>query len=304
MDDVIKETTLLASFEDGDFTTVGPFPHPVQKSIMPVVAVRGTEIRPIGSCFAISNSGLLITAKHVIDEALGFTGRNKLEHGPTYPDCWLQVIYASDEHNEDGSLVGGPLHVNKVHYSASLDIAVLHAQLPFNVKTGKTLQMPPSLLSPGIPMKGQRCYGVGYHAMNWMPKEQGYEVIQSFSASQGVIEEIYFPQRESSRLNFPCFRSTARFDAGMSGGPIIGQDGGVIGVVCDDCHGSLIGPAFLIPVVFRTDEDQETTKFLYAAVEGGSVPVDQTIDQIGVEQNDLEIVLNFGHPVRLRNVLH
>lgn len=298
-----QESTALVSFEHDDFSTIETFPHPVQKSIMPVIAVRDNQFRPVGTCFAITNHGLLITAKHVVEDALGFTGRNELELGPSYPDCWLQVIYSSDEINEDGSSLGGPLPINRVFFNNDLDIAVMHVQLPTNKQTEKLLRLPASLLSPGTPDTGKMCFGIGYHSMDWIPENQGYKVIQSFSASRGTVEDVYFPLRERGRLRFPCFRTTAKFEGGMSGGPIIGEDGGVIGVVCDDCHGSLIGPAFLIPVDFQTDAGGEERKFLYDAVEGGSVSVNDTINQINVTRSDTELVLDFGHPTRLRNVL-
>ena len=60
-------------------------------------------------------------------------------------------------------------------------------------------------------------------------------------------------------MPFPCFRTNARFDGGMSGGPVFNASGRVCGLVCstyppfseDEEHASyatLVWPAFAIPV--------------------------------------------------------
>ena len=48
---------LVADFADADFVTIRPFPHSSQMAIMPVVAMKGDYVRPVGTCFAISSQG-------------------------------------------------------------------------------------------------------------------------------------------------------------------------------------------------------------------------------------------------------
>jgi S1-C subfamily serine protease len=50
-------------------------------------------------------------------------------------------------------------------------------------------------------------------------------------ASRATIEEIHPSQRDGAMLTFPCFRTTAFYAPGMSGGPISSVDGRIIGVV-------------------------------------------------------------------------
>ncbi|MCH8208036.1 MAG: hypothetical protein IIA62_03115 [Nitrospinae bacterium] len=51
------------------------------------------------------------------------------------------------------------------------------------------------------------------------------------TSSTGEIEEVLPNGNPSGRFNFPCFRVNARFDAGMSGGPVLDRDGLVCGII-------------------------------------------------------------------------
>ena len=128
-----------------------------------------------------------------------------------------------------------------------------------------------------------------------------HTIEQSFSASSGVIEEIHFPCRDKALLNFPCFRTSSRFDSGMSGAPIIGENGCVIGVVCSSfkffegegyiSYGSLIGPALFLMI-----NATEGQVFLYDFVSGGAVKTDETIKMLGVHRQANILEINFGIP--------
>ena len=51
-------------------------------------------------------------------------------------------------------------------------------------------------------------------------------------SSVGVVREIYERGRDRGMLSFPCYRVGARFDAGMSGGPVFDEYGSLCGLVC------------------------------------------------------------------------
>src|SRR5690606_33609725 len=103
MDDAL---TLIADFSAGEFVKIPTFPHPTQKSVMPVVAVKDDQIRPLGTCFAISNHGLVLTARHVIDDAIEIEARSD--------GWWVGVIYVSEPTPEDDipDLLGGIILAN------------------------------------------------------------------------------------------------------------------------------------------------------------------------------------------------
>jgi hypothetical protein len=60
--------------------------------------------------------------------------------------------------------------------------------------------------------------------------------------SVGVVREVYEWKRDSAVLPFPCYYVGARFDAGMSGGPVFDETGALCGIVCTNLDAShLVG---------------------------------------------------------------
>jgi hypothetical protein len=53
----------------------------------------------------------------------------------------------------------------------------------------------------------------------------------------GQVREI-FEMRRDQRLPFPCYQVSARFDGGMSGGPVFDETGSLCGLVCSNLEGS------------------------------------------------------------------
>lgn len=313
-----KSKMLLADFSTGEFARIPDFPHPTQMSVMPVVAYRDNQIKMLGTCFAISNHGLVITARHVLDVAVRITGWSTGQPRKHDKEWWVGALYVSkpipgeDEHN----LLGGIIPANKIHMSGSLDIGVMHLNLPMRKDDQTLLTMPALRLSPALPNIGDRCIATGYHSMKSEPATDSvhrYAVEQSYSASRGVVEELHFPYRDKAYLNFPCFRTSSRFDPGMSGAPILGENGDVMGVVCSSfgdldgqgyiSYGSLIGPALLLQ--FDAADVEGTIKpcFLHDFVTGGSVATNETIDQLRISRQENTLEIYFGIPPTIMNEL-
>ncbi|MGA9602318.1 MAG: serine protease [Methylocystis sp.] len=299
------ETHLIADFSNGDFPTIQKYPHPIQTSVMPVIAYRGRDFVPLGTCFAISNHGLALTARHIIDEFQAIAAR-----GDDSNPWWIGSLYAADPapHHDVPGTLGGILPARKIHLNHNLDIAVIHLHLPTDTVTKETLRMPAFKISPGLPKAGWSCFAVGYHSMEWKGcSDADAEVFQKFSASRGQIRQLHTPCRDSAVLNFPCFETSARFDGGMSGGPILAEDGGVIGVVCsslgspDDggyiSYGSLIGPALFVRTEAKLDNGSEEEVFLYDFVTGGAVVADHTLASLRANRGEKTLHIDFGDGV-------
>ena len=313
------ETTpgLVADFDEGDFATIRPFPHQTQMSIMPVVAMKGQHLRGVGTCFAISSQGLVLTARHVIEDALEFD-----EHGrQTDPDLGIGAVYAAEPGPEDvgqvPDLLGGPIPAHRVHYSQSHDVAVMHLRLPTRRATAETIRMPQLALGMRIPQVGDHCVGIGYHSMDWKQTTGAYthKVVQSYSASQGRVRSVHLAKRDDVLMNFPCFETNCRFVGGMSGGPVIsGVSGTVIGVVCSSfdmpegqghiSYASLAATSLFLVLDATTEDGRTERKFLYDFVQGGAVVTDGPLKVVSDQREGSNRTLSIDfNGVHIRNSL-
>ena len=64
------------------------------------------------------------------------------------------------------------------------------------------------------------------------------DIDDEFMSSVGIVREIHEWRRDQVMLPFPCYQVGARFDAGMSGGPVFDEYGSLCGLVCDSIEGS------------------------------------------------------------------
>lgn len=299
------EKTLVADFSGGPFSPVPGQPNPIQKSVMPVVAMRGDEIRVLGTAFAISSHGLMLTARHVIDEAYG------LVNGRGTPDeeVRIGVLYTSTETHEDdpAKRVGGIFPIHTTNFTPCLDIALMVVNLPVDTRTDERIFIPALTIAPEIPAIGTDCFALGYHNMSCSPGGPNgcsHSICQYLSASKGVIQNVHFPRRDSSFLTFPCFEINSRLDPGMSGGPVLNLSGGVIGVVCSsitlaDCddhtsYASLVGPSLLIQLTGTNDSGAEERMFLHNFVLGGSVDIVTQSDGFRITRDGDTMLVDFG----------
>ena len=77
------------------------------------------------------------------------------------------------------------------------------------------------------PRAGERCLAVGYPQI----REDEARFNRNLVAADGSIEEVHHNKRDRSFITFPSFRTNAMFLPGISGGPILNQEGYVVGVV-------------------------------------------------------------------------
>jgi hypothetical protein len=153
-----------------------------------------------------------------------------------------------------------------------------------------------------LPQVGTPIRGFGYYKMQSNTIETGIDkkvvnYSQNTAHSHGKIMEVHPKLRDAGMLSFPCFQTDARFDHGMSGGPILNDSGDVCGVICssfptlpeDDRHisyGSLIWPAFGTSIELRLSNESETEPILVLDLaKRGFLVCDATLSEVAVSVN-------------------
>jgi S1-C subfamily serine protease len=189
------------------------------------------ELKAWGTAFFVA-PGFAITAKHVIT---GFW--EAIEEKPKLEtDIPIKTNFTvlALQDTGDGTLSAAWL-VKNAWCSKFTDIAFLDLQ-PANEEASNyqwrgRLQL--SMLPPGI---GERIFAFGYPTSGAVAVTRSPYLKVNWglnpSTTVGEVIEIYEEYRDRVMLNFPCFQINARFDGGMSGGPVFNQEGQICGVIC------------------------------------------------------------------------
>lgn len=233
------------------------FPHfggQIQRGVFPLIVKIDDQLLPVGTGFAINPNGLFITAAHVLTEAHKKAVRRRSENGSYYDHYEFYALYVSDEPSGEGdSTIGGLLPIDRVWAPIELDIGFGWLRLPIRVSDNTPLRINVVSLRPKIPSVGDPICGMGYYEMAGTFSAADNSIIEYFqntAIASGTVEEVHPQFRDRGLLSFPCFRTDATFNHGMSGGPIFDKTGHVIGVICSGdtqpgmSYGSLIWPIF------------------------------------------------------------
>jgi len=220
--------------------------------------VDTADFRPSGSAVIIAPH-LAITAKHVIeDHWRTFTGydlpTNGHQHGVFHLQA-LQIIH--------GTQSGALWDVTELSCSGHTDVAFLYLSPGSETAHRYTRWRAPKLnfLAPAV---GAEITAFGYRS-SAIESVVGTTVTwrHAPTLSDGRVLEIHEDKREDVNLTFPCFRTNARFDGGMSGGPVFDSGGVLRGLVCysstspddpvHDTYAVLLWPSLVTPLRFRLD---------------------------------------------------
>lgn len=177
---------------------------------------------------------LAMTAKHVVEDYLGKFGATQATNGL---DPKFQLLTCLTLEGDRGVI---PLFIGRIWYCNSIDIAFFEllpaSEFPLNHiwKVAILDLLPPSV--------GDRVVAFGYSDSSVRDGTNSVDLLtwsNKPSTSVGEVLEVHHQSRDSARLHFPCFRTNARFDGGMSGGPVFNDAGLVCGIVCSSIPATL-----------------------------------------------------------------
>lgn len=195
--------------------------------VSPLFAIRnGKEEQVAGTAFVIGE-GYALTAYHVIaDFVEKYEGiRDVNSHLNISFEMLMYLRF-------DGGETILPIKVLRTWCSRSLDIAILALGVPTDWADDHRWTVPTVALVP--PQVGTTVCAVGFanSTISREPNNPTPTMEVHPRLAPGLVEEIYHLKRDSARMPFPSFQTDARYDGGMSGGPIFNPDGHVCGVVC------------------------------------------------------------------------
>jgi hypothetical protein len=203
-----------------------------------VVNFYTDEPRIIGTATAIAPF-LLISARHVLFPKWdGQTARNMS----------LADVDFETDHIAAVQIVPGPEYIVWDVRTGWADPAADFVLLHLGTNPGRSAHDQPfswrlPRINPFAPTIGERIAAFGYRnsAMTISKNPDGSNHIavnDDPMMSVGVVRDIHQIQRDRHSLPFPCYQVNARFDGGMSGGPVFDETGCLCGLVCSGVAGS------------------------------------------------------------------
>lgn len=194
------------------------------------------QLTCFGTCF-VCTSLLVVIAKHVLDQFISSdptaSEMIKTEHRITFEN----EIWIIQNINKNGVF-----HHYNVWYPKELylvrnsDIAVM-SLIPKCVNAAKYVdwKAPPISLVP--PQVGSKVTAFGNHDVHFegsrwddSGKVDHISVNATDSVSDGRVLEVFPYMRDPTLMPYPCFRTNARLEPGMSGGPVINEKSEIIGL--------------------------------------------------------------------------
>jgi hypothetical protein len=262
-------------------------PHPLQRSIMPVVLKRDGRWEVAGTAFVVGRE-VLLTAAHTIVE----DGQCRGEEA--------YVLYVEGQY-DDGNYIGGLLPIDRVNTNGFCDLAMLQVRLPL-VGGVTPLNLPLLPMSFAPPAVGDPCAAIGYTAGMTFDGADDWLKLQlspKMHATRGLVQELHHEGRDRSMLPFPVFRTSAEIKSQMSGSPILAGAGpemrvtGVVATAYDVdppdqpiSYGSLLWPAAGLRLPFLQGSELVDTSLLELA-EHGYVQV-AAADRVSVDKTNPE----------------
>jgi hypothetical protein len=205
-------------------------PTPLTEVALRLVArSENGELDPAGTAVMFGEL-IALTAKHTIEDYLQKLQRRPARLGDRdHHDTKIEIALLKTLRDGKTQIV---YQVEKIWVSRGSDLAVMKL-LP------QPQHLPPKGYRPTLPIfdlfppqAGEAIFGVGFHSGTASEGDKIIKVNHEAHLTRGKVIEVHDQQRDNFLLNFPCFQVDARFDGGMSGGPVFNARGHVCGIIC------------------------------------------------------------------------
>jgi Trypsin-like peptidase domain len=206
----------------------------ILESVWPIVPRINGEWHPPGTGFLVSKLGLLLTARHVVEPPARARGRalNK-ETNKFYDEGQLFAFRLATTGPAQGVRNARIYHVDRITVAERGDLAVCQLR-PSDVNRGPPLTS--LAIRPGLPRLKEKVWTIGYDRVDVSVEEESEDTLHlkcetNANVTFGEIQEIFASGKHTVLAPFPCFEINAAIPGGMSGGPVINEQGVVCGML-------------------------------------------------------------------------
>lgn len=261
--------------------------------VVPVVVVDSGQIRCVGTAFNIATDGVWVTARHVIEFALELVA--------DHPGAAIGLLFVSSGvEGEVPDLLGGfvPVAQGMQDEANGSDLGLMRAGM---TNGDERYAFPIARLSARVPKQGTHILAMGYSRFTIQSDVTAQEVREvvmkpNFSVSTGEVLQVFPEGRDTFRdldgrpagsLPTACFETSARFNPGMSGGPVFDENFAVCGVVStglnSDGEASDRSFASATPFLFTLGvTDGQQSRSVYQMVKHNIVMADEYFAQLTI----------------------
>ena len=297
------ETT--ADLSTSYFTST-PFGDQVSWISGVIVADGDADFQPFGSGF-LATPNLAFTARHVIDDICKYFTGGSGDQEIRLDNLRGEMPFGAQLATADASGTLVKWDITDYHYTRTIDIVGLSIERAAGCTGNWPRVLPQFEVQP--PTVGERIEAFGYPRTKVRQVLDGeFKVQLSPLTVGGIVREMHPKGRDRSMLPFPCFRTDARMDAGMSGGPVFNASGRICGVVTSSfdydpavptvSYASMFFPALGIRFNEGKGQNAPKSRFLRNEAETGAMKVSNLAWMtVTPSSGPADTVSHFGPPI-------
>ena len=197
------------------YDSVG-LPADAKEAIFPIIKqdIHTNQFSLVGTGFFISSTGLLMTAKHVLQDVIS----NQKAVGP------IGILHCLP--NNEYKMRS----ITRGFWSRHSDVAVAQLDQPVHKETKAVLQNKLLKLSTSKPSINDIVFTFVYPASEFSKEDSSQKIVLCPSFYEGKLIESFPKGRDRTMLPNPCWRTDIYIHGGASGGPVFNSKGFVIGI--------------------------------------------------------------------------